>query len=136
MFLSENHVAHNIKTLRSVYKETREELANIIGLPGINAQQNIYNYESGRCQPPLDIIKKIAYHYNVSVEDLIYEDLSSFKLDTKKVDVEKFYKFIQSFFLFFEKSKVDDPDFQNAYDLAIRILDSASQGIPPLTTMI
>ena len=54
-------VAENLKKLRTVKWLTQEDVASQIGL----TRQAISSYESGRTQPPLDLLTRFAEIYGV-----------------------------------------------------------------------
>jgi DNA-binding XRE family transcriptional regulator len=61
----------NIRHLRETVANTSQQgLAQILGL----TRGQVASYE-GNTEPPLDILKKISKHFNVSIDDLIYKDL-------------------------------------------------------------
>ena len=61
-------VAENLKKLRTVKGLTQEDVASQIGL----TRQAISSYESGRTQPPLDLLTRFAEIYGVEIEDVLY----------------------------------------------------------------
>ena len=52
-----------LKKIRTQRKESQDELANILNVN----RTSIYRYENGK-MPNLDILKKIAIHYNTSLD--------------------------------------------------------------------
>ena len=68
-------LGNNIRTLRNYYNESREELAEILGFE----LSTISNYELGYRVPDEDTLKKIAKHFNISVDVLMNEDVSIIK---------------------------------------------------------
>lgn len=70
-----NYLASNLKHLRKSYGETQEELANALHLE----KSTISQYENGSRKPNDDeILKSIAKRYGVTMDSLLYEDLSFF----------------------------------------------------------
>lgn len=68
-----NYLASNLKHLRKSYGETQEELANALHLE----KSTISQYENGSRKPNDDeILKSIAKRYGVTMDLLLYEDLS------------------------------------------------------------
>ena len=69
------YLSSNIKNLRRVYGEEQVDLANAIGLtiPAVS------NYERGERVPKRDIIARIAKHYRITEDELLYCDLSNMK---------------------------------------------------------
>ena len=62
----------NLLYLRAAYGETQDELARSLG---DKAKATISQYESGTRKPNVRKLKKIAIHYNITVEELCYGDL-------------------------------------------------------------
>lgn len=69
-----NRLGANIRSLRMAHGETQEQLGEAIGGFAKNA---ISYYETGRREPNKETLRKIAKHYVVSVEDLLYSDMTS-----------------------------------------------------------
>lgn len=68
-------IGKNIKALRTFYGETLEELQLAIDL---ESKSTISNYENDPSKiPERDILIKIAEHYNITVDELINDDLSN-----------------------------------------------------------
>jgi DNA-binding helix-turn-helix protein len=68
-----NYLPSNLKHLRKSYGETQEELANALHLE----KSTISQYENGSRKPDEEILKRIAKRYGVTMDLLLYEDLSS-----------------------------------------------------------
>ncbi len=66
------YIPNNIKYLRKKYKYTQETFAEALGInrPSVGA------YEEGRADPRLQTLSKMAELFNVSVDELIKEDLT------------------------------------------------------------
>lgn len=69
-----NYLASNLKRLRKSYGETQEELAIALHLE----KSTISQYENGSRKPDEEILKGIAKRYGVTLDLLLYEDLSFF----------------------------------------------------------
>ncbi len=67
-----NYLPSNLKHLRKSYGETQEELANALHLE----KSTISQYENGSRKPDEEILKRIAKRYGVTMDLLLYEDLS------------------------------------------------------------
>lgn len=67
-----NYLASNLKRLRKSYGETQEELAIALHLE----KSTISQYENGSRKPDEEILKRIAKRYGVTLDSLLYEDLS------------------------------------------------------------
>ena len=71
-----NYLSQNIKSLRKAFGESQMDLAFAIGLKG---PTTISNYESGRRSPDREMIKRIAEHYRITEEELLYVDQSKMR---------------------------------------------------------
>ena len=56
-----------LKKLRVAKKETQQELADHLNL----SFQSISKWENNQCMPNIELLIKIAKHYNVTVDSLI-----------------------------------------------------------------
>ena len=65
-------IAKNFKFLRKYFKDKQTTLAKMFSV----SQSDISAYENGKKEIPMDILKKIAIRYGVSIEDLMNLDLS------------------------------------------------------------
>ena len=63
-------IGENIKKIRLLKGLTQKQLGELCGM----ADSAIRRYESGRANPKLETIKKIAAALNVSLSDIINED--------------------------------------------------------------
>lgn len=63
-----------LKELRKSKNMTMEELANKVGVQ----KSSISLYENGKINPSLEVIKNIANIFNVSINYLLDDDLSTF----------------------------------------------------------
>ena len=80
----------NLIYLRNAYGETQEDLAHSLGY---SSKASICYYESGERKPNSIVLKKIAIHYNVTVEDLCYGELNTLNsLTFLDYNVEKLKK--------------------------------------------
>ena len=76
----------NIRSLRKAYGETQERLG-----AALNVEKNtISYYENGNREPNKDMLTALAKHFMVSVEELMYCDLSGIGIIT--VDNNVFWK--------------------------------------------
>ena len=69
-----SQLAKNIKALREMFGESQEELALILEL---KSKSTICQYENGDRIPNLIIAGKIAEHYRISCDELIYRNFSN-----------------------------------------------------------
>jgi len=63
----------NIRCIRVAYGESQEKLGEAIGVE----KNTVSYYENGKREPNKDILRAIAVHYMVSVEELLTGDFSS-----------------------------------------------------------
>lgn len=66
------HLGQNIKHLRKVKKATQVELGELLG----KTHTVVGGYESGKNQPPLDVIITLADFFQVNLDDFVFKDLS------------------------------------------------------------
>ena len=65
----------NIKCLREAARETEEQLAYMVGV----TRQAICNYENGTRIPNRDVIVKLADHFLITENELIFGDYTDIK---------------------------------------------------------
>lgn len=99
----------NIRYLREFYGETQEELAEFLG-KGKSGQ--ISDYENGKIKPSIGDVVKIAAHYQVTIDDLRFDDYSNLTkngfLQFFDADLEGFERFFSAFFpILFEADEQD-----------------------------
>ena len=82
-------VAQVLRELRMAYKYSQKEVAELLGLsqPGYNG------YETGRTEPPLEILVRLAYLYKVPVDlivqkDRLYRDVADIKQQMEQLNAE------------------------------------------------
>lgn len=81
-------LATNLKFLRKNSENTLEEMADFLSLKG----KSSYNaYEAGRALPDIHKVMKLANYFDVSLEDLVYKDISTTK-PIKDSNVTKSYQ--------------------------------------------
>lgn len=66
------HFGKNIRKIRSIKKLSQVAFAEIFGLK----RSSIGSYEEGRAEPKLEIIIKIASHFNISVDSLVNREIT------------------------------------------------------------
>ena len=100
----------NIRALRKAYGETQEDLG-----AALNVEKNTVSYyENGKREPNKDIIAEIAKHYMVSVEELMFCDLSD--IGTIKVDNNAFWKNIDIVLpIVLSEEAMNNKHFKRAY---------------------
>jgi len=67
----------NIRFLRESRKETQSETANSLEIKRARYEP----YESGKVEPPYEILKKISLHFNISVDLLLAVDVRKYQID-------------------------------------------------------
>lgn len=84
-------IGDNMKLLRDLRNLTQQELADELGIK----RSNIGAYEEGRATPKYDAIQRIAEFFDVTIDQLIKEDLSQYSSDElknkheqRKIDLE------------------------------------------------
>ena len=65
-------IGTNIRVLRKIFDETQEELALVLNV----GKTTISQYETGKREPYIDTLEKIADHYMITVDVLTSYDLS------------------------------------------------------------
>lgn len=63
----------NTKFLRKKYLYTQAKLAELLGIK----LQSFKNFESGSVNTSLEVLDKLHNLFNISLDDLVYKDLSS-----------------------------------------------------------
>ena len=112
----ENNIrfAENLKKLRNMWNESQKSLSAWAGV----SEGNIYHWESGRTIPDVEMLGRIAAHFAVTVEQLLYYDFSDFEVAPLPSDKDRIIKTAVSFF--YRVSTIEaqkNPDFQAGYKL-------------------
>ena len=130
------HIGKNIKALRIISGETQEQLGKIINI-GANG---IYFYEKGERKIPISHLNDIAYHYGVSVDDMINEE---FIVEVKgvasrrtKKGNEELLNLSSELIKVFNTSTNDDLYYKKAYELMERIFENIINNILTLESMV
>ena len=85
-------IKKNIKLLRENGKLTQKEFADILGL---KSHTIIGKYEKGEISPPLEMLTKIAEHFGVDLQDLMFTNLETGeKVENKKGDQDRMQRLI------------------------------------------
>lgn len=116
------YLSSNIKSLRRVYGEEQLDLANAIGLtiPAVS------NYERGERIPKRDIIARIAKHYRITEDELLYSDLSNMKNISNRPFYDPIFncKVMDKMFpLINAPSALENEKFKQAYALHTKNLE-------------
>lgn len=120
-----SRLGENIKDLRKSHGETQQELGRFL-----NVEDNtISMYESGKRQPDLDTLRKIAARYGRPLDELVRADFSS--LDLTKVDLA-WENVVSSFDIMFptvcSDEALKDASFTEGYNVTNKILAELKQG--------
>ncbi len=82
-------VGKNIAKLRKENKLTQEELAEKLYV----TRQAVSNWETGKTEPDIETLQKIADEFNVSIEEIIYGEKQEKNIITAiKADKEEYVK--------------------------------------------
>ena len=76
-------ISKNIIALRKKTGETQLQLAEALGI----SNRTVSKWENGESEPELQYIIVIAEHYNVRLEELIYENIPCDLLDKPKISL-------------------------------------------------
>lgn len=115
----------NIRDLRKAHGETQEELGRFLNVEG----NTISMYESGKRQPDLDTLQKIAARYGRPLDEFVRADFSS--LDFTKVALT-WENIASSFEIMFPVACSDealkDASFAEGYSITSRLLADLKLG--------
>lgn len=81
-----------LKNLRKNYHMTLKELSEKLGF----AENTIHNYENGKRQPDIETFKQYAEVFNVTIEEIIYDDGHKIKVFESWVNRKKILFFMQN----------------------------------------
>lgn len=105
-------LGRNIKALRNAHGESQEKLGYAIGVE----KNAISYYENGKREPSKEVIASIAKYYMVSVEELLYSDLSG--LGNISVDPNIIWEHIDIVFpVISSELALKNNHFKKAFDL-------------------
>ncbi|WP_435645117.1 helix-turn-helix domain-containing protein [Butyricicoccus porcorum] len=120
--MDDNQLGRNIQHLRKIHGETLEKLGNVI----ICAKSTVKGYENGSRKPDLGTIQLLASHYNKSVDELLYTDLT--ELGSMEMDLNSQEHMIELFNviipLFTSEAAMKNEDFKKGYELSQSLLNS------------
>ena len=127
----QNYLPQNIKSLRTAYGETQMELAFAIGLDGPTA---ISNYESGSRTPKPDVRRKIAAHFRLTEDQLMYVDMSGIRNISSEI-LSNADQMTQMSFVIFpiicSETAMQNESFAKGYHAHIRIKQCLLSGQEP-----
>lgn len=123
----ENHVGANIRSLRDFHGEKLEDLAFSLDID----ISDISRYENGKRYPNHKILEKIARHYCITLDELIYEDFSRLHSGFLQfTDTQKINEISDMLFpIVCSEQAMRDEWFQKAYRIHIRIFENLKKGI-------
>lgn len=119
-----NYLASNLKHLRKSYGETQEELAKALYLE----KNTISQYESGSRKPDEETLKGIAKRYGVTMDLLLYEDLS-FVPDMLAYysDIDSNFLMVSGFFPIYRLDRRFDTKTIRAFEAHKQLLFGSSE---------
>lgn len=125
------NIGNNIYFLRKYYNETQADLAFSIGLDSPNT---ITNYELGDRFPKPEILEKIALHFRISTDELLYSDYSGMGSGASAFQrlAELPNATLEFMPVFSSEKAMQNADFQKGYAIHQRFIQSMETG-PGLT---
>lgn len=119
-----NYLASNLKHLRKSYGETQEELAKALYLE----KNTISQYESGSRKPDEETLKGITKRYGVTMDSLLYEDLS-FVPDMLAYysDIDSNFLMVSGFFPIYRLDRRFDTKTIRAFEAHKQLLSGSSE---------
>lgn len=119
-----NYLPNNLKHLRKSYGETQEELAKALYLE----KNTISQYESGSRKPDEETLKGIAKRYGVTMDLLLYEDLS-FVPDMLAYysDIDSNFLMVSGFFPIYRLDRRFDTKTIRAFEAHKQLLFGSSE---------
>jgi len=116
----------NLRIYRETFGETQMGLAFSLGLESPNT---ISNYENGTRFPEPEILRKIAWHYRVPQDELLYAHLEAKKVSKEQVTIDYLAKLSRTVFpVFCPEEALDNEKFQEAYRLHMKFLKGPFEG--------
>lgn len=118
----------NIKCLREAYHLTEEKLAYAVGV----TRQAICNYENGSRIPNRDIIAKLASHFTITEDELIYGDFSNMTYPGKMIENTEAVKNSVDIYLpmLSSETSLKNNSFRNAFASHQAIYAGLKCGVP------
>lgn len=120
--MDDNQLGRNIQHLRRIHGETLEELGKVI----ISAKSTVKGYENGSRKPDLEKMQLLAAHYNKSVDELLYTDLTG--VDSMEMDLNSSAHMIELLNviipLFTSEEAMENKAFKKGYELSQNLLNS------------
>ena len=118
----ENRFAENLKSLRKAWGETQKKLAEAIAQGPAFSESSISQWESGKKKPNSDALLRIAKHYHVTADQLLYEDLSQMDAVEFRVNKDDLMQLIEVMLPFATSPEAErDPIFLKALTMLQRL---------------
>lgn len=112
----------NIKCIRVAYGESQEKLGEAIGVE----KNTVSYYENGKREPNKDILRAIAVHYMISVEELLTGDFS--KLEKITVNQNTLWEHIDEVLpVTCSEKAMTNSHFKRAYEIHRHFFDQLRQ---------
>lgn len=116
-----DYFASNLKHLRKSFGETQEDLADFL----FTSKSAISNYESGLRFPDEDVLNKISKHYQVTLSQLLNEDLTvtpSVFDYIKGLDEDSYHLLNRIFIPFKLKDSLTSKEYKKAFEEHLKLL--------------
>lgn len=122
----------NIKTLRQFYGETQEELGSSMNVSGAS----ISYFENEQRSPDVEMTKRIAQHYGITMDQMVGSELPVFKnigvFPDVNVDLGVMFRAAYPF----ASADTDNENFNSGCQAAERIVKSINSSMPVMESMI
>ena len=116
-----DYFASNLKHLRKIFGETQEDLADFL----FTSKSAISNYENGLRFPDEDVLNKISKHYQVTLSQLLNEDLTvtpSVFDYIKGLDEDSYHLLNRIFIPFKLKDSLTSKEYKKAFEEHLKLL--------------
>ena len=133
--MNDNRLAHNIEHLLKIHDLKKKDLARSLYI----ANSTLTNYIKGTNKPDLETINKIAAFFDITPEQLLYEDLSYIETNLYEhfdnfFDNEKVLRTIFPYICVEENNESEI--LRHAYDLHLRTLDAIKKNDAVLEALL
>ena len=117
-------ITKNLRYLRKKYKETQLELSKSLNI----AQNTLSDYENGKRSIPDSTARDIAYHYRITMYDLLSTDIST--NDTSPIpDKDLMLRVLNAMFPIIQSPlSSEDSEFDEAYEKTILLRSRIGAG--------
>ena len=124
--MADNQLGRNIQHLREMHSETLEELGSSIHC----AKSTVKGYENGSRKPDLETLQLLAAHYNKTVDELLFSDLTqvgdmTIDCNSPSYMIDLFKAIIP---LFSSEEAMESENFQKGYKLSKELLEGSAKG--------